>query len=138
MASLNLGASTMKTLILKNPRSGWKATTVIDLTPKHQLEIITQRYDGGRLISRATVWRLSDEGTKSHCFNFGQSGGDFGHHIHTSTPARITVNTVTAQHEQALDGLEQIKLLAMAHYGQRQITVAVSQELAAALESSNV
>ena len=109
----------MKTIILKDLRNGWKATSTVEIKPALQLEIYTRRYDGGRLISRACVWRLTGDGSKSHCFGFGV-GGDFGCHITTTTPARVTSKTVTEQHDLALAGLERVKLLALDHYEQRQ------------------
>jgi hypothetical protein len=134
MASLNFGASIMKTVILKDPRSGWKAETTVEIKPALQLEINTRRFGDGRLISRASVWRLTGDGSKSHCFGFGM-GGDFGCHIVTTTPARVTSQTVTAQHERAMGELERVKLLALDHYVQRLAAQPVQQQQPLAMEA---
>jgi hypothetical protein len=124
----------MKTILLKDPRNGWQAKTEIEIKANFLLDISTRRNCNGYLISRASVWRLTGDGGKTHCYGLG-GHGDFGCHVVTTQPARITSKVVTQQHDRALLEFERIKLLAIDHYAQYKLQAAVSDHQPLAMEA---
>jgi hypothetical protein len=105
----------MKTILFKDPRNGWQAKTEIEIKPNFVLDFSTHRNCNGCLISRASIWRLTGDGGKTHCYGLG-GHGDFGCPVATTQPARVTSKVVTEQHDRALLEFERIKLLAIDHY----------------------
>jgi hypothetical protein len=124
----------MKTILFKDPRNGWQAKTEMEIKHNFLLDISTRRRCNGGLESLASVWRLTGDGGKIHCYGLGEHG-DFGCHVATTQPARVTSKVVTEQHDRALLEFERIKLLAIDHYAQYKLQAAAPDHQPSAMEA---
>jgi hypothetical protein len=86
----------------KHAFNGWQATTVYHLPMDHQLIIDTSKSQN-QLITRATVYRVKDEGSYTsmrHTFGMG-GAGDYSRRLAVSD-ARCTEKNVAYQHDQTV------------------------------------
>ena len=100
---------------LSKGRDGYQATTNIQLDEEKQLQILTMKRWGGRLITTGNV--MIKEGN----FLTHKMYGDYSSNIEDETVPRITSKVVIAQHEKALTKVEMIKEAIEGFYKQKEI-----------------
>lgn len=102
------------TRIYKDHWKNWNAETAIDmpeLGERRFLQINTAKRSNGALITNASVNKRTEYGYEHTFFK------DFNERVASAKVSRCTDKVVIAQHNAAMEQIEQIKAAALAHYG---------------------
>ena len=95
-----------------NAKAGHQLETDIDLGGAQVLRIATFKAMGGSLVTRGTVHRVGG-GFMQHMLH-----QDFSRRLLTSLPKRVSKKVVTAQHDEVLTKIDEVKLAIELHYQQ--------------------
>lgn len=101
-----------------NARDGHRLETEIDLGGAQVLSIATRKGKCGNLVTWGSVMNVA-EGIDRH-----RPLEDFSKELESTRPKRVTEAVATAQHNQALAKIDEVKLAVEMHYQQLQLAKA--------------